>query len=394
MSKDKRGRGIETELAHTARDSAGHSGVVNLPPYRASTILFQTLDDLEIPASQAMDQVRYGRMGTPASHALERALAELEGGTRAVLTSSGLAAITAVFTAFLEAGQHLLIPESIYGPSRRFAEKTLTRLGITVTLYDPLIGAEIGDLLGSETGMVFLESPGSNTFEVQDVPAMTRVCREHRVLTAMDNTWGTPLYCKPLALGVDISIQALTKYVAGHADAMLGACITGDDRLGRRLKESCILRGDGPGSEEIFLATRGLRTLPLRLERHWQSGLAVAEWLSHRAEVVDILHPALPSDPGHELWQRDFTGACGLFGVVLKPANKARQAAFLNNLALFGMGFSWGGFESLILPVDRASNSKRRLAGIDGDVYRLHIGLEDPADLIADLEAGFTRLYG
>ena len=387
MSKRTGKQKAETRLAHAGRAPARHHGFVNTPIYRGSTVLFPTLASLEANAQD----FTYGRLGTPTVKALEEAIAELEGGTRTLLTPSGLSAIATSLLAFVSAGDEILVSDSVYRPTRRFCDHVLKRLGVRTIYYDPLIGSGIKKLLGAKTKLVFAELPGSQTFEVQDIPAIVKAAHDAGAVVILDNTWATPLYFKPFAHGVDVSIQAATKYIVGHADAMLGA-ITASEKAARAVEKSHEDLGLCPGPEDAYLGLRGLRTLSVRLARHQQSALELARWLKSRPEVARVLHPALPSDPGHALWRRDFTGASGLFAIILKPASHAALAAMLDGLSLFGMGYSWGGFESLILPFDPRDYRTATTWEAEGPALRLHVGLEDVDDLKADLEAGFARL--
>jgi cystathionine beta-lyase len=387
MSKRTRKQKAETRLAHAGREPARHHGFVNTPIYRGSTVLFPTLASLEANAQD----FTYGRLGTPTVKALEEAIAELEGGVRTLLTPSGLSAIATALLAFVSAGDEVLVSDSVYRPTRRFCDHVLKRLGVKTTYYDPLLGAGIKELLGDKTKVVFAESPGSQTFEVQDVPAIAKAAHEAGALLILDNTWATPLYFKPFTHGVDVSIQAATKYIVGHADAMLGA-ITASEKTARAVEKVHEDLGLCPGPEDVYLGLRGLRTLGVRLAHHQQSALELARWLQARPEVERVLHPGLPSDPGHALWKRDFTGASGLFAIILKPTSHAALARMLDGLTLFGMGYSWGGFESLILPFDPRDYRTATTWQAEGPAIRLHVGLEDIEDLKADLEAGFARL--
>jgi cysteine-S-conjugate beta-lyase len=387
MGKRTRKQKDETRLAHAGRDPSRQHGFVNTPIYRGSTVIFPTVAALE-----ANDQdFTYGRLGTPTVRALEEAIAEIEGGHRTLLAPSGLSAIAASLLAFVRAGDEVLVVDSVYRPARRFCDNLLKRLDVTPIYYDPLIGEGIGRLITKKTRVVFTESPGSQTFEVQDVPAIVKAAHDAGAVVILDNTWATPLYFKPFAHGVDVSIQAATKYIVGHADAMLGA-ITASEKVARAVEKSHEDLGLCPGPEDAYLGLRGLRTLSVRLARHQQSALELARWLKSRPEVARVLHPALPSDPGHALWRRDFTGASGLFAIILKPAPPAALAAMLDGLSLFGMGYSWGGFESLILPFDPRDYRTATTWEAEGPALRLHVGLEDVDDLKADLEAGFARL--
>jgi cystathionine beta-lyase len=315
----------------------------------------------------------------------------LEGGHATLLTPSGLSAISAALLAFVSAGDHILVSDSVYRPTRRFCDNVLKRLGVTTTYYDPVIAGGIAALLTDKTRVVFTESPGSQTFEVQDIPAIAEAAHARGAVVITDNTWATPLYFSPFEHGADVSIQAVTKYIVGHADAMLGA-ITTTPTTTKAVARVHDELGLCPGPEDVYLGLRGMRSLSVRLERHHKSGLAMAEWLAARPEVERVLHPALPSDPGHRLWARDFTGASGLFSIVLKPCGRAGLAAMLDGLALFGMGYSWGGYESLILPFDPRTYRSATTWDAKGPALRLHAGLEDIDDLKADLDAGFARL--
>jgi cystathionine beta-lyase len=387
MSKRTRKQKDETRLVHAGREPARQHGFVNTPIYRGSTVLFPSVAALE-----ANDQdFTYGRLGTPTVKALEEAIAELEGGHRTLLTPSGLSAIATALLAFVAAGDEVLVVDSVYRPARRFCDNVLKRLGVTITYYDPLIGAGIERLITKKTKIVFTESPGSQTFEVQDVPAIAKTSHAAGAVVILDNTWATPLYFKPFAHGADVSIQAATKYIGGHADIMLGA-ITMNERTSAAVAKVHEDLGLCTGPEDVYLGLRGLRSLGVRLERHQRSGLELARWLAERPEVARVIHPALPSDPGYALWKRDFTGASGLFSIVLKPVSEARLAAMLDGLSLFGIGYSWGGFESLILPFDPKAYRTATKWQAEGPAVRLHIGLEDVEDLKADLDAGFARL--
>ncbi|ODS03152.1 cystathionine beta-lyase [Methyloceanibacter marginalis] len=387
MSTSKKSQKQDTRLAHAGRDPARFDGFVNTPIYRGSTVLYPTLQCLE-----ANDQdYSYGRLGTPTVDALQTALAELEGGHATLLTPSGLSAISATLLSFVSSGDDILVSDSVYRPTRRFCENVLKRLGVATTYYDPLIGGGIAGLLTDKTKLVFTESPGSQTFEVQDIPAIAEAAHKRGAVVIMDNTWATPLYFKPFSHGVDVSIHAATKYIVGHADAMLGAITT------NKATRAAVARthdelGLCPGPEDVYLGLRGLRSLSVRLARHQASGLEMAEWLAGRPEVAQVIHPARPGDPGYALWQRDFTGASGLFSIVLKPCSQKALAAMLDGLTLFGMGYSWGGYESLILPFDPRSYRSATTWQVEGSALRLHIGLEDVEDLKADLDAGFARL--
>ena len=384
----------DTKAVHAGRHPESFEGAVNPPVFHASTILAGSLAEWEQKkVDRAMDApgTYYGRLGTPTTRALEEALSTLEGGHRTVLLPSGLAACGVALLAFAEHGAHVLVPDSVYGPTRIFATRFLKRFGVEATFYDPLVAAGIADLLRPNTKVIYLESPGSLTFEVQDVRAICEIARRRGIATMMDNTWATPLYFKPLAHGVDLSIQAATKYVVGHSDAMLGV-VTVTKEAWPKLRSAYFELGQCAGPDDVYLAQRGLRTMAVRLKRHWQTGVRLAEWIAAQPEVERVLHPALPADPGHALWKRDFAGASGLFGVQLKPVQRTAFAAFVDGLELFGLGASWGGYESLIMPTHPEELRSATKWPYPGPAFRIHAGLEDPDDLLADLTAGFARL--
>lgn len=373
----------ETRVTALGRKSEEHHGVVNTPVYRASTILYP--DHAAI--TQNRGEYTYGRRGTPTTRSFEEAVSDLEGAARTVTVPSGLNAIATAILSVCNAGDHLLVADNAYGPTRTFCDRTLTRFGISVDYYAP--GDDIAPLLQPNTRAVFCESPGSLTFEMQDIPALAHAAHAHGASVLMDNTWATPLFFQPLKYGVDLSIQAATKYVGGHADVMLGY-VSANDSHAARLHETHGNMGLYASGDDCFLGLRGLRTLPVRLARHQETGLKLARWLQAHPEVARVLHPALESDPGHALWKRDFSGACGLFGLVLKPVPEKAVAAFVDGLAHFGLGWSWGGFESLVIPA-HIKRTARPFAS-EGPVLRIHAGLEDADDLLADLEQGLERL--
>lgn len=383
----------ETKVAHLGRDHKDSHGFVNLPIYHGSTVLYETYDEFRNSEArrQQRDQVVYGRYGTPLSFALETAIAELEGANGAITVSSGLAAITESLKAFMSQGDHILVTDSVYQPTRKYCNQVLTRFGVEVSYYDPLIGGDIKDLIKQNTSVIFVECPGSQTFEIQDLPAIAEVAKEHGITTILDNTWATPLYLKPFDLGIDVSVHAATKYITGHSDAMLGIIST-NEACYDRIRDSVRLSGQCAGPDPIFLGLRGLRTMPTRLKQHWKSGIKVAEWLAGRPEVARLIHPALPSHLGHDLWRRDFTGASGLFAFILHEVSDEAVGRLLENTQLFGMGYSWGGFESLLIPFDPRSYRTATEWNAEGPAFRIHIGLEDPDELICDLQIGFDAM--
>ena len=375
----------ETRLVTAGREYAEH-GFVNPAVYRASTVLFRDSASLMTEASQPYT---YGREGTPTSRAVESAICELEQGAGTRVCSSGLAAISVSLLAFLKAGDHLLLTDSAYYPARRLAEGLLSRMGIETTFYEPTMGGSIAQHVKSNTRVIYAESPGSQTMEVQDIPALAEIARKANATLIVDNTWGAGHYLKPLKLGAHVSLQAATKYLVGHSDAMLG-CVTCDQDHWPIFKQTFKDMGQFAGPDDMYLALRGIRTLDVRMERQMKNALDVADWLRGREEVAEVLYPALPNAPGHTIWKRDFTGAASLFSIILKTQDEKALAAMLDEMQLFGLGYSWGGYESLMIPFKPIRTAK---AWADkGLCLRLHIGLENPNDLKADLEAGFARL--
>ena len=376
-----------TRLVRGGRDKSLTGPFINPPVIHASTVLFDTVDDM----LGRRQHYNYGRRGTPTIEALETAVSDIEGAAGTVLCPSGLAAVSIALLSCLASGDHLLMVDCVYRPARQFVTGVLKRLGVDTTFFDPAIGEGIGALFGERTRAVYLESPGSQTFEMQDVPAIAAVAHARGATVLLDNTWATPLFFPALAHGADLSIQAGTKYFGGHADLMLGT-VAADDAAWPALKATHGTMGICVGPDDIYLGLRGIRTLDVRLDRHMRSAMTVATWLAARPEVDRVLYPALASDPGHALWKRDMAGATGLFSVVLKGWSEEQAKAFIDGLTLFGIGASWGSFESLAILArpDAARTARPWPAG--GPLIRLHIGLEDPSDLIADLEAGFSRI--
>ena len=385
---------LATGLVHGGRAPLRAHGLVNPPLHRGSTVLYPSCAERVSLGARGLEQVLiYGTMGNETHFALERVVAEIEGGTRCQVLSSGLAACTTALLAYLGAGQHVLVPDSVYGPVRRFCDGMLARIGVATTYYAPEIDAAgIVALIRPETRVLYLESPGSHSFEVQDVPALAAAGREAGLAVLMDNTWGIHHF-QPFRHGVDVSIQALTKYVVGHSDALLGSITVSEDTHWARVRNAALDLGQYASPDDCWLALRGVRTMALRLARHQESALEVASWLAGRPEVAEVLYPALPGARGHDLWKRDFTGACGLFGVMLRPGyTEAAMAAMIDGLRLFGIGASWGGYESLVLPTTGFLTRTAGTGRFTGPAMRLHVGLEAPADLIADLADGLDRL--
>jgi cystathionine beta-lyase len=384
----------ETLVTTVGRAPEKNFGVVNPPLYYTSTILFPTVAEFEASeksvAGDGQHPLIYGRSGTPATRSLEAALAELDGADEAIITSSGLAAIVVALNSVLSSGDHMLAPDNIYGSMRKYCDQELKRYGVEVTYYDPMIGKDIASLLKPNTKLVYCESPGSLTFEVQDIPTIAKIAHEHGALVAADNTWATPIYLRAADLGVDITIHSCTKYIGGHSDLVMGL-VTCSRELYPALRRVYRNLGCTLGANETYLAGRGLRTLTTRLKQHQESGLKLAQWFKERPEVTQVLHPALPECPGHAFWKRDFKGATGLFSVALKPYSKTAVSTMLDHMQLFGMGFSWGGYESLMIPFKPYRTNSPSLTH-DGLYLRVHAGLEHTDDLIADLEAGFERL--
>jgi cystathionine beta-lyase len=379
----------DTRLVTAGRDTKGQHGFVNPAVYHASTVLYPTAEDQVAHRSR----YQYGRRGTPTSEALEQALAAIEGDGCAgvALLPSGLAAISTALLSVAGSGDHILVTDSVYRPTRNFCEGVFKRMGVETTYYDPLIGADIAKLFKPNTKAVFVEAPASQSFEMQDIPSIAKVAHDKGAVVLMDNTWATPLYFRTFENGVDLSIQAGTKYIGGHSDVMFG-CVSANAKTLPALKTVVTTMGLCVGPDDMFLALRGLRTMGVRLKQHNASGLRIARWLESRPEVLRVLHPALESDPGYKIWRRDFTGACGLFSIVLKPTSEESVLAFMNALTLFGMGFSWGGFESLVILFDCTEYRTATKWAPGGPTLRFHIGLEDPDDLIADLENGFAAM--
>lgn len=376
-----------TRLVHAGREPFEQHGFVNTPIYRGSTVLYPTTDDL----LHRRGRYTYGTKGTPTTDALEKAWTELAGAAGTVLAPSGLAAVTIALMSCLKAGDHLLVTDSVYLPTRQFCNGVLKNFGVETSYFDPRIGAGIEGLMRPNTTAVFTEAPGSQSFEMQDIPAIAEAAHRQGAVVLMDNTWATPLLFPPHARGVDLAIEAGTKYLSGGSDLLLGM-VSANERCFKRLRETYEAFAMCPGPEDVFLGLRGLRTLALRLREHEKQALEMARWLEARPEVARVLHPALETYPGHDIWKRDFKGSSGLFSVILAPCSDRALAAMLDGLSLFGMGYSWGGFESLVIPFDCATYRTATRWEPGGHALRFHIGLEDLDDLKRDLDAGFARL--
>jgi cystathionine beta-lyase len=384
----------DTKIVTAGRHPHDNHGVVNPPVYHASTILAPTLKVREERQQRRLKGERtiaYGRSGTPTTFALEDAVNAVEGGDHCNIFSSGAAAVAGVLIAYVESGDHILVADNVYGPTRRFCDGMLARFGVETTYYDPALGAGVEDLMRDRTRLVYAESPGSLTFEMMDFTAVAEVAHKHGAFAAIDNTWASPLYFKPFEHGADISIQAGTKYIVGHSDVMIGTVATTNEAW-QALRQNYGLLGQAAAPDDVYLALRGFRTLSVRMARHWENGVKLAQWIDAQPEVEVVMHPALENDPGHALWQRDFTGASGLFGVTLKPVGRPALEAMVDNLELYGIGSSWGGYESLVVPTDPNSIRTTAQWRHEGPTLRFHAGLEDIDDLIADLDAGFARL--
>ena len=388
------GHRFATRMSHAGRAGTHVHGFVNPPVHRGSTVLHPDCESRRTFARDRFNRVMtYGTQGGPTHYALEDVICEIEGGTRCTLVGTGLAAVTVPLMAYLKAGDHCLMPDSVYGPARAIANGLLANYGIETTFYDPVIdGAGLEALMRPNTRVVYTESPGSHTFEIQDIPSLARVAHAHGAKVLMDNTWGIHHF-QPFRHGVDVSIQALTKYVGGHSDVLLGAITTVSEEDFLIVRGAASQMGHFAAPDDCWLALRGARTMPVRLKHQEESGLAVARWFEQRPEVLRVLHPALPSHPQHALFRRDFTGACSLFGVVFQPRYTEEQIfRFIDSLTLFGIGASWGGYESLALPTTGFITRTATSPDLGGYAVRFHIGLEDVADLIADLERGLAAL--
>jgi len=394
MTKAPSNKRGDTRLITKGRDSEANFGIVNPPVYHASTVTFPTVAALHEAEKHRFDRVYYGRYGTPTTFAFEEAVADLEGADHCVAVPSGMAAIAVSLAASLHAGDHVLVSDSAYFPTIKYCDGFLKKFGVEISYFPPMASAdEIKALMRDNTKIVFAEAPGSITFEVQDIPMIARVAHDGGAKLILDNTWSAGYHFKPFEHGVDISLQAATKYIVGHSDAMLGAVSVNDRNLYEHIKITQVGLGYSTAPDDCYLGLRGLRTLAMRMPRHESTALTLAKWLAARPEVETVLHPALESCPGHDIWKRDFTGSSGLFGFVLKDGpNEADLTRMLDGMDLFAMGYSWGGFESLIIPSDPRTMRTTYDWPYSQPVLRIHAGLEDPDDLLEDLEAGLKRL--
>jgi|TARA_R110002096_G_scaffold435770_1_gene662544 cysteine-S-conjugate beta-lyase len=382
----------DTKIVHAGRNKNWTGQAVNTPVYHASTILFETVSDLKYALQNFRNKIMfYGRRGTPTHFAFRDAMTELEGGHDCLVYPSGIAAINAALMSFLSSGDHLLMVDTAYGPTRALCNNVLKRMGIETSYYDPMAGEDIKDLIKDNTKVIFTESPGSLTMEIQDIPTISKIAHAHDIILMLDNTYGNLINFNPYDHGVDLSIQAATKYIVGHSDAMLGT-VTTTEKYWRRLQDNSYYMGQTAAPDDINLAMRGIRTIKTRIRQHEESALKIAKWLKSRPEVDLVLHPALMDCPGHEIWKRDFNGSNGLFSFTLKAGSDEAITAFLDHLNLFKMGYSWGGFESLAMSFYDLKNERTLPLWDDyGPLIRLHIGLEDADDLIEDLDRGFKQ---
>lgn len=386
---------IDTRLGHAGRDDATKLGTVNPAVHHVSTVTFPTVAATDAAQKHKFDTLYYGLYGNPTSFALEDGLKELEGANHAIIVGSGLGSVASTLAGLLKSGDHILICESTYFPTIKFCNNFLKKFGVDITYYDPMIGSAIKDLIRAETKVVFTEAPGSITFEVQDIPAIAKEAHDAGAVVVMDNTWSAGYFCQPFDLGVDVSIQAVTKYIGGHSDLMMGSITMRERALFEKIKLAASSFGHSAAPDDCYLALRGLRTLATRLKQHDQTGMILANWLAARDEVEAVLHPALENCPGHDIWKRDFSGSCGLFGVVLKDTFTIDDRnKFMESLQMFPIGYSWGGFESLIVHDDPRALRKTYEFPHKGPYMRIHAGLEDPHDLIEDLDQAFTIIRG
>ena len=379
----------DTKLVLVGRKPFENFGIVNPPIYRTSTVLFKNTKELSKAITNRFNQTYYGRYGTPTTFSLEEGIKEIENGYRTIATSSGMSSISISLLSFLSKDAHCLISDCIYYPTKKFATKILTKFGVRVDFYDPTNLNSLKKKINKKTKVIFMESPASLTFEIEDINEIIKIAKKKKIISMLDNSWATPFYFSPIEIGVDISIIAATKYISGHADVMLGLITTKNEKLFLKIKDTAVSLGDCPGPQECYLSLRGLRTLSTRLERHRSSALKIARLLENNNKVSKVLHPALPKNDNYELWSKYFTGSTGLFSFILKEQSKSKVYKMIDKLELFKLGFSWGGYESLILPVFPKSERKIAKWNEKGILLRIHVGLENVDDLIQDLFKSF-----
>lgn len=391
MGKDK--VLLANMLTHLGRDNVGNGRPVNLPLVQGSTMLFDTLEDFEASRNGRYepDTLYYGRYGNPASFQLENMIARLEAADHCISVSSGLTAATIALMGATRAGDHVLVADNVYAPTRLFCDSVLARFGVEVSYYDPLIGEDLSSLMRPNTTAVMFEAPGTGTFEVPDIPAIASAARSQGAISILDGTWATPVFCQPIQLGVDVVVHSGSKYIGGHADTMIGFIVCNSEHY-QAMRKMVLAFGDRAGAQDIFLSLRGLRTLEMRMHHHQSTALEIARWLSEQQQVLKLLHPAFPDCPGHEFWKRDFSGASGVFSVLFKPCTKDQIGRFIDSLRMFGLGVSWGGFESLALPVDPSAARTACPWTEKGQLVRFSIGNENTADLIEDIKQALPHL--
>ncbi len=382
----------DTKLSKLGTDAQENFGIMNPPIYRASTIHFPTIDLFNSRYERRFDEIVYGSYGTPTTKALEAAIADLENASRTIVVGSGTAAITLSIMTFIKPGDHVVVSDGVYKSTRTLCETLLARLNVKTSYFRPDDIENFSAKLRPETKLVLLESPSSFTFEIQDIPALTKVCKKRNILTIIDNTWASPLFFKPLDYGVDISTQAATKYLSGHSDVMMGSISVKIDALHQKIRDNAIQFGNNVSPADCYLALRGIRTMSIRLRQHQETALKLVDWLINQPEVDKVLYPAWPKDPGYNIWKRDFTGASGLFGVILRPTTKENVAKLIEGMTHFRIGASWGGYESLLIPSYPVRDFADPPWQERGPLLRLHAGLENSADLIDDLKDGFARI--
>ena len=379
----------DTKLTLIGRKSFENFGVVNPPIYRTSTVLFQNTKELGKAIKNRFNQTYYGRYGTPTTFALEKAISDLENGHKAIATSSGMSSISISLLSFLSNNDHCLISDCTYYPTKKFAYEILSKFGVKIDFYDPKNLNSLKKKINKKTKIIFMESPASLTFEIEDLSEIVKIAKKRKIITMIDNSWATPLYFSPINHDIDVSILAATKYISGHADVMLGLITVKNEKLYLKIKNTAVNLGDCPGPQECYLGLRGLRTLSTRLEKHRSSALKIARLLENNDKILKVLHPALPKNENYNFWVKYFSGSTGLFSFILKEKSKKKIYKMIDKLRLFKLGFSWGGYESLILPVFPRNERKISKLKSDGIILRVHVGLESADDLIKDLFYAF-----